>query len=168
MLIHILIAYVTFLYCFYYSTPLLPPSFVQSDTCFFLLSILCTSSYYIIIFLHHFYHFCQAAIAIKISNLLIGFCSTDLLYFPIILVVYLQDDIIHKFVRNIMALPYLPVVLHGSIFATTCFWLYIYMLCLASVPWGIPLDIILYLLLKHLIMQILCHRLIIYLLFSTS
>ena len=42
---------------------------------FFSLSILRTSSYYIIIFLHNF---CQAAASVKISNLLIGFCSFDL------------------------------------------------------------------------------------------
>ena len=53
-------------------------SFVQSHTCSFSLSILRTSSYYIIIFLPHFYHFHQAAIAIKISNSLICLCSFDL------------------------------------------------------------------------------------------
>ena len=39
------------------------------------LSMLRMSSYYVVIFLHHFY---QAAVAIKISNLLISFCSFDL------------------------------------------------------------------------------------------
>ena len=52
-----------------------PLSFVLSHTCSFSLSILCTSSSYVIIFLSHF---SQAAISIKITNLLICFCSFDL------------------------------------------------------------------------------------------
>ena len=115
----------SFLYCSYYSTPSFPLlcSVLYlgfSSYLYCVHPLITSSSSYIIIFLQHFYHFCQAAIAIKISNLLIGFCSTDLFYFLFFLVVYLPHDIIHKFVRKIMALSYLPVVLHGSIFATTC------------------------------------------------
>ena len=53
----------------------IPLSFVQSKTCSFSFSILCTSFSYVIIFLHHF---CQAAISFKISNLIICFHSFDL------------------------------------------------------------------------------------------
>ena len=52
-----------------------PISFVQSHTSSYSLSILRMSYYNVIIFLCHFY---QAAIAIKISNWLICFCSFDL------------------------------------------------------------------------------------------
>ena len=47
-------------------------SFVQTRTCSVSLSILRSSTYYVSIFLHHFY---QAAVPIKISNLLICSCS---------------------------------------------------------------------------------------------
>ena len=67
----ICISYIFFYYYYYY----FPLSFVQSHTCSFSLSILHTSPYYVIIFLRHFYHFKQAAVAIEISNLLICFCN---------------------------------------------------------------------------------------------
>ena len=78
VLLHVLNVHITILYRSYYSTHLFFffcfPS-PLSHTCSFSLSILHMSSYYVIIFLCHFY---QAAIAIKMSNLLICFCSFDL------------------------------------------------------------------------------------------
>ena len=68
-----------------YSTHL-PPSFFFPFLCplsyLFFLFILRTSSYFIII-LRHFYNLYEAAVAIKISNFLICFCSFDL-SFPIV------------------------------------------------------------------------------------
>ena len=70
---HILILLLLF-----YPPPFFLLSFVQSHICSFSLSIQRTSYYYVIVFLRHFYHFYQAAVAIKISHLLICFCSFDL------------------------------------------------------------------------------------------
>ena len=68
LFILLLLFYPPFFFFSYSPSPL-------SHICSFSLSILHMSSYYVIIFLCHFY---QAAIAIKMSNLLICFCSFDL------------------------------------------------------------------------------------------
>ena len=67
-----------------------------SHTCSFSLSILRMSSYYVIIFLCHFY---QAAIAIKMSNLLICFCSFDL-SFPILKKRYIYWNFVYSIVLS--------------------------------------------------------------------
>ena len=71
LIFNVLILYVTFLFCSYYSTPSLfsfcfllpiptppppPPLPTPVSFLFFLLSLLCASPYYVIIFLLHFYH----------------------------------------------------------------------------------------------------------------
>ena len=65
----------------YLSTPsfsfffILFPLLCPVSYLFFLIYLVSSSSYYVIIFLHHF---CQPSVSIKISNLLICFCSFDL------------------------------------------------------------------------------------------
>ena len=92
-----------FLFSFY---PPPPSPFPFSYLFFFIIYI----AY--IIFLCHFYHFYEAAIAVKISNLLICFCSFDL-----------SCPILEKysFIENVYIVLSCPIKEHSFFFNLVCF-----------------------------------------------